>query len=159
MTGFELWISGTGSKTFYQLHYNQLSEFVDRFMSNVFWRKLSLLNLELKLELLYQQGKYSKYLHLIRPMSCTKIVKLNYVFKGGCHSSVVSSAPTILRPQVWIPSTPSMLFSICIEIVTRKKNENKTKRGQDWPIFWALVVAQKAERLLLTPEICVSNDR
>ena len=36
MTGFELWISGTGSKTFYQLHYNQLSEFVDRFMSNVF---------------------------------------------------------------------------------------------------------------------------
>ena len=39
----------------------------------------------------------------------------------GSHSSVVSSAPTILRPRVWIPSTPSMLFSICIiEIVSRK---------------------------------------
>ena len=37
------------------------------------------------------------------------------------HSSVVSSAPTILRPRVQIPSTPSMLFSICvIEIVLRK---------------------------------------
>ena len=53
---------------------------------------------------------------------------------GGRHSSVVSSAPTILWPQVRIPSTPSMLYSICIEIVMRKKNENK-KRGRDWPIF------------------------
>ena len=35
-------------------------------------------------------------------------------FWGGRHSSVVSSAPTILRPQVRIPSTPSLLFSICI---------------------------------------------
>ena len=32
---------------------------------------------------------------------------------GGSHSSVVSSAPTILQPRVRIPSTPSMLFSIC----------------------------------------------
>ena len=37
------------------------------------------------------------------------------------HSSVVSFAPTVLRPQVRIPSTPSTLFSICIiEIVLRK---------------------------------------
>ena len=39
---------------------------------------------------------------------------------GGRHSSMVSSVPIILRPRVWIPSTPSTLFSICIEIVTRK---------------------------------------
>ena len=40
---------------------------------------------------------------------------------GGCHSSVVSSTPTILQPQFQIPSTPSMLFSICItEIVMRE---------------------------------------
>ena len=42
---------------------------------------------------------------------------------GGRHSSVVSSAPTILRPRVRIPSTPSMLFSIYIEIVTRKERK------------------------------------
>ena len=42
---------------------------------------------------------------------------------GGRHSSVVSSAPTILRPRVRIPSTPSKLFSICIEIVTRKERK------------------------------------
>ena len=29
---------------------------------------------------------------------------------GGRHSSVVSSAPTILRLQVQIPGTPSLLF-------------------------------------------------
>ena len=60
------------------------------------------------------------------------------------HSSVVSSSPTILRPRVRIPSTPSTLFSICIEIVTRN-NENKQKRGRDWPIF-------------LTVQISVSQD-
>ena len=31
-------------------------------------------------------------------------------FLGGHHSSVVSSAPSILRPRVPIPSTQSMLF-------------------------------------------------
>ena len=40
-------------------------------------------------------------------------------FEVGCHSSVVSSVLTILRPQVQIPSTPSTLFSICVEIVMR----------------------------------------
>ena len=49
--------------------------------------------------------------------STIKLIKVG----GGRHSSVVSSAPTILRPRVRIPSTPSMLFSICIiEIVSRK---------------------------------------
>ena len=32
----------------------------------------------------------------------------------GRHSSVALSAPTILRPRVQIPSTPTTLFSICI---------------------------------------------
>ena len=43
---------------------------------------------------------------------------------GGCHSSVVSSAPTILRARVQIPSTPSMVFLNlyywnCIEKITK----------------------------------------
>ena len=46
-----------------------------------------------------------------------------YKFWGGRHSSMVSSAPTILWPQVQIPSTPSTLFSICIEIVMRKEQK------------------------------------
>ena len=44
------------------------------------------------------------------------------------HSSVVSSAPTILRPWVQILSTPSTLFSICIVIVTRKRTKINKKR-------------------------------
>ena len=48
---------------------------------------------------------------------------------GGRHSSVVFSAPTILRPWDRIPSTPSMLFSICIiEIVQRKITKINKKR-------------------------------
>ena len=34
--------------------------------------------------------------------------------KGGSHSSVVMSAPNILRPRVCIPSTPSMLFQFVL---------------------------------------------
>ena len=55
----------------------------------------------------------------------------------GCrHSSVDSSAPSILLPRVQVPSTPSMLFSIyIIQIVYLsfelecKKNENKQKEA------------------------------
>ena len=44
--------------------------------------------------------------------------------KGGRHSSMVLSAPTILQPQVRIPTTPSTLFSICIiEFVMRKERK------------------------------------
>ena len=53
---------------------------------------------------------------------------------SGRHSSVVSSAPTILRPRVRIPSTPSMLFQFVLKLL-QEKNENKQKRGRDWPIF------------------------
>ena len=46
---------------------------------------------------------------------------LKFDIFGGRHSSMVSSVPTILRPWVQIPSTPSTPFSICIiEIVMRK---------------------------------------
>ena len=45
---------------------------------------------------------------------------------GGRHSSVVSSAPTILQPRVQIPSSPSMLFSICIE---KRTKINKKRSG------------------------------
>ena len=50
-----------------------------------------------------------------------KTKKKKQTLLGGRDSSVVSSVPNILRPQVQILSTPTMLFSICIiEIVMRK---------------------------------------
>ena len=60
--------------------------------------------------------------------------------EGGRHSSVVSSAPTILRPRVRIPSTPSMLFQFVIDLWC-KKDENKRKRGRDWPMFLRIKVS------------------
>ena len=45
---------------------------------------------------------------------------------GGGHSSVVSSASTILRPRVGIPSTPSRYaFLICIIEIVMRKGQNK----------------------------------
>ena len=73
-----------------------------------------------------------------------------FQYWGGRHSSVVLSAPTILRPQVRIPSTPSMLFSICIEIVTKKdRKQNKKRLGlahlkKDIPIFFHLNVVKRS---------------
>ena len=54
-----------------------------------------------------------------------------------CHSSVVSSAPTIMRPWVRIPSTRSMLLSFIVFVLylSCEKNENKRKRGREWAIF------------------------
>ena len=52
--------------------------------------------------------------------------------KTGRHSSVVSSVPTILQPQVWIPSTPTMLFQFVIELWC-EKDKNKRKSCRDWP--------------------------
>ena len=58
------------------------------------------------------------------------------------HSSVDSSVPSILPPQVRVLSTTSMLFSIYIVQTVYlsiefecEKNKNKQKRGRDWPIF------------------------
>ena len=53
----------------------------------------------------------------------------NYIL-GGRHSSVVTSMATILRLQVRIPRSPSMLFSICIiEIVLRIERK---KQKEAW---------------------------
>ena len=59
----------------------------------------------------------------------------------GCrHSSVDSSAPSIMPPRVRLPSTPSMLLSFIVKFVLYlsllcEKNENKPKRGRVWPIL------------------------
>ena len=62
--------------------------------------------------------------------------------KGCRNSSVDSSAPSILLPQVRVPSKPSTLFSIYIVQTVYlpiefecEKNENKHRRGRDWPFF------------------------
>ena len=76
---------------------------------------------QIKLIVISTLACFIKFEVFLLPWNATAYcVKRNSVL-GGHHSSVVSSAPTILRPQVRIPSTPSMLFSICtIEIVSRK---------------------------------------
>ena len=52
---------------------------------------------------------------------------LKWCVLGGRQSSVVLSVPTILQLWVWIPSTSSKLFSICInEIVMRKGRNEKS---------------------------------
>ena len=62
---------------------------------------------------------------------------------------MVSSAPTILWPQLWIPSTPSKLFSICIEIVTRKE-QKLIKKRQGLAHFEIVIVSDsKSERVVM----------
>ena len=69
--------------------------------------------------------------------ACSFLFVLQKIDEGGCYSSVVSSAPTILWPWVQIPSTPTMLFQfVSLELYFDwEKDENKRKRGRDWPIF------------------------
>ena len=71
---------------------------------------------------------------------------------GGLHSSVVSYAPTILRPRVRIPSKPSTLSSIYIVdeietviVIAIMRKGTKIKRGQDWPIFLKNNLTRKIE--------------
>ena len=53
-----------------------------------------------------------------------RLVHVAKVSLDGRNSSIISHAPTILQPQVRIPSTPSTLFSIfIIEIVMRKEQK------------------------------------
>ena len=48
----------------------------------------------------------------------------------GCrHSSVESSAPTILPPRVRVPSMPSTLFHLFVLYLSCEKNENKQKEA------------------------------
>ena len=51
---------------------------------------------------------------------CTMSYK-NNITVGGRHSSVVSSAPTIMQPRIRIPCTPSTLYSNCIFNVGMRK--------------------------------------
>ena len=56
----------------------------------------------------------------------------------GCrHSSVESSAPTILPPWVQVPSTPSMLllFIVIVLYLSCEKNENKQKEAGFGPFL------------------------
>ena len=52
-----------------------------------------------------------------------------FILQGSRHSSVDSSLPTILRPWVRFPSTPSTLFQfVLLKLLLRlEKNENKQK--------------------------------
>ena len=61
--------------------------------------------------------------------------------KGCRYSSVDSSAPSILPPQVWVPSTPSTLSSIYIAQIVYlsfelecEKNQNKQKEAGISPL-------------------------
>ena len=49
---------------------------------------------------------------------------------SGCrHSSVDSSAPSILLPRVQVPSTPSMFLSIYIDLCHEEKTKINKKAG------------------------------
>ena len=64
------------------------------------------------------------FLALLIPNNWLKFYKqpIKTILKLGCrHSSVDSSAPTILPPQVWVPSTPSTLFSFIIFVMWKKQ--------------------------------------
>ena len=54
---------------------------------------------------------------------------------GGHHISLVLSVPTILQLRVRIPSTPSMLSSICIIVIVMRKDEKTKKKPGLTPVF------------------------
>ena len=54
------------------------------------------------------------------------------------HSSMDLPTPTMLQPQIRVPSTPSMLFSFIVKFVLHlygEMNENKQNGGQTRPGF------------------------
>ena len=56
--------------------------------------------------------------------------KRKHILLLGCHdSSVDSSAPSILTPQVRVPSTPSTLLPIYIDFY----HVEKTNINKKWP--------------------------
>ena len=64
----------------------------------------------------------------VRALQWTKIS----IRRGGRHSSVDSSTPTILPPRVRVPSTPSMLLSNYIDLCHVEKTKiNKKEAGID----------------------------
>ena len=58
-----------------------------------------------------------------------KLLNRNKAKKLARHISVVLSAPTFLRPRVWIPSTPSTLFSFFIIEIVMWKGWKKQKEA------------------------------
>ena len=62
---------------------------------------------------------------------------MNHYSMCGRHSSVDLSAPTILRPWVWMPNT-KMLFKVYIKLWF-EKDENKQKRPVFAPIFKRII--------------------
>ena len=63
-------------------------------------------------------------------------IQSNLISLGCCHSSVDSSAPTILPPQVRVPSTPSMLFHLqyLCYICNVKRTKIKQKQAGFGPL-------------------------
>ena len=62
-----------------------------------------------------------------------KVQEVHKNWQCGCrHGSVDLSVPTNLPPLVWVPSTPSMLFSFIVKICAifvLRENENKQKEA------------------------------
>ena len=84
----------------------------------------------------FQTLPFRKYIHLfifpVMRFSPMTIRLYNKVQKGCHHSSVDSSAPTILPPWVRVPSTPYMFLSFIVKFVlylSYEKNENKQKEA------------------------------
>ena len=115
------------------------SKFVSR------W-SLQFFSAELLFEKIENKQKRSGLVHFHLKHFLEKILPIMWWNILGCnHSSVDSSAPTILPPSVWVPSTPSMLLSFMVKFVlylSCEKNEINKKRpglarlsgGRYWPI-------------------------
>ena len=56
-------------------------------------------------------------------------VDKQFYLRGCSHSSVDSSAPSILLPQVLIPSTPSMFFKFLFDLCRVEKTKIKEKEA------------------------------
>ena len=67
----------------------------------------------------------------------TQLYLLKYAMTKQRYSSVVLSAPTILRSQVQIPNKAFKLpsfYNVEIETVIVGAVRKRRKSGQDWPI-------------------------
>ena len=76
----------------------------------------------------------------------TWINTIKIVLLGCRHSSVDSSAPTILQSRVWVPSALLCFYN---QIVMCKER-NKQKRGRVWPIkkLWCFQEFPKRQNFL-----------
>ena len=58
---------------------------------------------------------------------------------GGCHSSKVLSAPTILRPRVESQAHQLSFFQLELLKLEWEMDENKRKRGRIGPIIFKII--------------------